>query len=93
MLCLNTQSDHVCFNLGSSRRIAAAFLTTNNNKHAYLAAWLAIDNGVCGEAFSVLKMGKRFDGPPRFQVTGHTHGRPHLQTVIHPRFRYATAVQ
>lgn len=63
----------------------------NNSKHAYPGAF-AIDNCICSKALSVLKVGKRFDGPPGLQVTGHTHGCPHFEGINHPRLWSATTV-
>ena len=57
------------------------------------AAWLAIDDRVWAEALWALQVGKRFDSPPGFQVTGHTYWRTHLQTIVHTMFRSAAGVQ
>lgn len=66
---------------------ALTFVVASGHLHVDL------DNGVWGESVSALEVGKRFDSPPGFQVTGHTHRRAHLQAVVHPGFRSAATAQ
>ena len=65
----------------------------HNPQPAHLAARLAVQHGVRGEAIPVLEVGEGFDRPPGLQVAGHADRRPHLQAVVNAGLRHLAAVQ